>query len=322
MNRTIVIGGSGFIGKHLTKQLIASGREVYVVGRKESAAGTLPEGCRYLCGDYGNAHALREILSPECEVIDLAYSTVPKTSFEDPLYDLTSNLPSSVRLLQEASRIGVRRVVLVSSGGTVYSPAVSLPITENHLTRPISPYGITKLAVDRYAMMYHRNEGLPVIVVRPGNAYGEDQRTGTGQGFLAAAIDFILSGRDIEIYGEQGTIRDYIHVTDVASGILSALENGHDGKIYNIGTGTGASNMEIVRMLREFAEADGFAVRTRILPSRRFDVEANVLDSTRLRNDTGWTPGITLEEGIQSMWKVAKKQVGLRVAGNVASEVL
>jgi UDP-glucose 4-epimerase len=308
MNRTIVIGGSGFIGKHLTKQLIASGREVHVVGRKESGASALPEGCRYISGDYGNAHALREILSPECEVIDLAYSTVPKTSFEDPLYDLTSNLPSSVTLLQEASRIGVRRVVLVSSGGTVYGPVESLPITENHPTRPISPYGITKLAVDRYAMMYHRNEGLPVIVVRPGNAYGEDQRTGTGQGFLAAAIDAIRSERDIEIYGEQGTIRDYVHVSDVASGILCALEKGHDGKIYNIGTGIGASNLEIVSMLRELAEADGFTVRARILPARRFDVEANVLDSSRLQTDADWMPKLSLKEGVRRMWNAAKKQ--------------
>ena len=308
MKRTIVIGGSGFIGKHLTKQLIASGREVHVVGRKESGASALPEGCRYISGDYGNAHALREILSPECEVIDLAYSTVPKTSFEDPLYDLTSNLPSSVTLLQEALKMGVRRVVLVSSGGTVYGPVESLPITENHPTRPISPYGITKLAVDRYAMMYHRNEGLPVIVVRPGNAYGEDQRTGTGQGFLAAAIDAILSERDIEIYGEQGTIRDYIHVTDVATGIQCALEKGHDGKIYNIGTGKGASNMEIVWMLKELAEGDGFAVRTKILPARRFDVEANVLDSSRLRNDTGWFPVIGHKEGIERMWRSAGKR--------------
>jgi UDP-glucose 4-epimerase len=242
-------------------------------------------------------------------VIDLAYATVPKTSFEDPLYDLTSNLPSSVTLLQEALRVGVRRVVLVSSGGTVYGPVESLPITENHPTRPISPYGITKLAVDRYAMMYHRNEGLPVIVVRPGNAYGEDQRTGTGQGFLAAAIDSILTGRDIEIYGEQGTIRDYIHVTDVASGILGALEKGRDGMIYNIGTGMGASNMEIVRMLRELAEADGLAVRTKILPARRFDVEVNVLDSSRLQNDAGWMPKISLKEGIRRMWNAALSSI-------------
>ena len=307
--KTIIIGGSGFIGRHLCRLLLDAGREVLIVGRKEGSTMMLPQGCHYIRGNYGEVETLRKILAPECDVIDLAYSTVPKTSFEDPLFDLTSNLPSSVRLLQEASRIGVRRVVIVSSGGTVYGPVESLPITENHPTRPISPYGITKLAVDRYAMMYHRNEGLPVIVVRPGNAYGEDQRTGTGQGFLAAAIDSILSGRDIEIYGEQGTIRDYIHVTDVASGILCALEKGHDGKIYNIGTGTGASNMEIVRMLREFAEADGFAVRTRILPARRFDVEANVLDSTRLRNDTGWTPGISLKEGVERMWNAALSSI-------------
>jgi UDP-glucose 4-epimerase len=309
MTRTIIIGGSGFIGKHLIKLLIAAGREVHVVGRTERGASALPEGCLYISGDYGDAQTLREILTPECEVIDLAYSTVPKTSFEDPLYDLSSNLPSSVTLLQEASKVGLRRVVLVSSGGTVYGPVESLPITENHPTRPISPYGITKLAVDRYAMMYHRNEGLPVIVVRPGNAYGEDQRTGTGQGFLAAAIDSILSGREIEIYGEHGTIRDYIHVTDVASGILCALEKGHDGKIYNIGTGIGASNMEIVRMLREFAEADGFAVRTRILPSRRFDVEANVLDSSRLQNDAGWMPKISLKEGVRQIWNAALSSI-------------
>jgi UDP-glucose 4-epimerase len=240
-------------------------------------------------------------------VIDLAYSTVPKTSFEDPLYDLTSNLPSSVMLLQEASRIGVRRVVLVSSGGTVYGPVESLPITENHPTCPISPYGITKLAVERYAMMYHRNEGLPVMVVRPGNAYGEDQRSGTGQGFLAAAINAILLGREIEIYGDQGTIRDYVHVSDVASGIVAALENGHVGKIYNIGTGIGASNLEIVSMLKEFAERDGFSVRVRILPPRGFDVEANVLDSSRLWNDTGWTHRIGLKAGVERMWKHQKQ---------------
>jgi UDP-glucose 4-epimerase len=310
VKRTIVIGGSGFIGRHLTNQLIASRREVLVIGRKEGPLSALSEGCRYISGDYGNAHTLSAILSAGCEVIDLAYSTVPKTSFEDPLYDLTSNLPSSVTLLQEASKIGVRRVLLVSSGGTVYGPVESLPITENHPTRPISPYGITKLAVDRYAMMYHRNEGLPVVVVRPGNAYGENQRTGTGQGFLAAAIDSILSERDIEIYGEHGTIRDYIHVTDIASGILSALEKGDDGKIYNIGTGIGASNLEIVSMLREFAERDGFSVRMRILPPRKFDVEANVLDSSRLRNDSGWSPKIELREGIGRMWNAARMRRG------------
>jgi UDP-glucose 4-epimerase len=306
MNRTIVIGGSGFIGTHLVKNLFAAGREVHVVGRKKNAPETLPSECRYITGNYGDRSTLKKILTPGCEVVNLAYSTVPKTSFEDPLYDLTSNLPSSVALMEEALKIGVRRLVLVSSGGTVYGPVDTLPITENHPTRPISPYGITKLAVDRYAMMYSRNGGLPVIVVRPSNAYGENQRSGTGQGFLAAAMHAIFSGADVEIYGQQGTIRDYVHVSDVATGIMAALNKGHDGKIYNLGTGLGTSNLEIVSVLRECAEKDELNVRTRILPERGYDVEANVLDASRLRNDTGWCHKIRLKEGIQQMWNVAK----------------
>ena len=308
MKKTIVIGGSGFIGTYLTKLLISSGREVCVVGRKENAPRALPAGCSYLARNYGDRNALNNILTVGCEIIDLAYSTVPKTSFEDPLYDLVSNLPASVALMQEAGKMRACKVVFLSSGGTVYGPAQSIPITENHPTCPISPYGITKLAVDRYAMMYHRNEGLPTVVVRPSNAYGENQCIGTGQGFLAEAIHAILSGRDVEIFGQEGTVRDYIHVSDVASGIMAALDKGHDGKIYNLGTGVGASNFEVISILREFTERDGFAVRTRILPARNYDVEANVLDSSQLRTDTGWCPKIGLKEGIQQMWNVAKNQ--------------
>jgi UDP-glucose 4-epimerase len=157
-------------------------------------------------------------------------------------------------------------------------------------------------------MMYHRIGKLPVIVVRPGNAYGEGQRSGTGQGFLAAALDAIFFGGDVEIYGQQGTIRDYIHISDVALGVMAALNKGHDGKIYNLGTGVGASNLEVISILREFAEKDGFSLRTRILPARDYDVEANVLDSSRLRNDTGWSPKIGLKEGIQQMWNDAKER--------------
>ena len=308
MKQTIVIGGFGFIGKHLIQLLIAEGREVHVVGRKKIVPMEIPAGCRYIAGDYGDRNTLKKILIPGCEVIDLAYSTVPKTSFEDPLYDLTSNLPSSVALMEEALKIGVRRLVIVSSGGTVYGPVESLPITENHPTRPISPYGITKLTIDHYAMMYHRNGGLPVVVVRPSNAYGQDQRSGTGQGFLAEAIHAILSARDVEIYGQEGTIRDYVHASDVATGIMAALYKGHGGKIYNLGTGVGTSNLEIISVLRECAEKDGFAVRTRILPERSYDVEANVLDSSRLWHDTGWYPKMGLKEGIQEMWNAAKDQ--------------
>ena len=306
MNSCLVIGGSGFIGRHVTRLLCESGRDVVVLGRRVSAGYTLPAGCRYISGDYSDRQFLHSVLKHGCEVIDLAYSTVPKTSYDDPVFDLVSNLPASVGLFQEALEAGVSRVVIVSSGGTVYGPPEELPLKESHPTRPVSPYGITKLTTDRYALMFHRNVGLPVVVVRPANAYGEEQRTGTGQGFIAAAIAAIRAGREVEIYGTQGTIRDYIHVADVAAGILSALDHGENGEIYNLGSGIGTSNLDIVRILETPAGKSNLPVRTKILPERRFDVEANILDSSKLRSKSGWNPKIPLHAGIQMMWDVTQ----------------
>lgn len=306
MKKTLVIGGSGFIGRHVVNLLCESGREVVTLGRSPKANGMLHPACRYISGDYGDRDLLKRIMTSGCEVIDLAYSTVPKTSYDDAVFDLISNLPASVGLFQEALTAGVGRVLIVSSGGTVYGPSHQLPIREDHLTCPVSPYGITKLTTDRYAMMFHRNNGLPVVIARPANAYGEDQRTGTGQGFIAAAIAAILAGREIELYGAERTIRDYIHVRDVAAGIVSILESGRDGQIYNLGTGVGTSNAEIVRVLERLAETEGMPVRTHVLPSRSFDVEANVLDCSKLRDLCQWTHTVGVEEGVSSMWRALR----------------
>jgi len=308
MRRCLVIGGGGFIGRHVVSLLAEAGHEVCVLGRRPEKPDGLHNKCRYISGDYGNRSTLKEILTPGCEVIDLAYSTVPKTSYEDAIYDLLSNLPASVGLFQEALAAGVSRLLIVSSGGTVYGPPEYLPINEGHPTAPISPYGITKLTTDRYAMMFHRNAGLPVVIVRPANAYGADQKTGVGQGFLATAIQAVLSGREIEIYGAQGTIRDFIHVTDIATGIVAALEKGKEGTIYNIGTGRGTSTRQLVSMLESLAQNDGLSVRSKILPSRQFDVEANVLDSSKLTAHSGWVPKASLGIGVEEMWHAVKSR--------------
>ena len=302
VKRCLVIGGAGFIGRHVTKLLCESGREVVVLGRRERAMRELPDGCEYISGDYRDRKLLKRILQPGCEVIDLAYSTVPKTSYDDPVFDLVSNLPASVGLFQEALAAGVSRVVVASSGGTVYGQSVSLPMDEKHPTMPISPYGITKLTTDLYAMMFHHTAELPVVVVRPANAYGEDQLAGTGQGFIAAVMAAAFGGREVEIFGAEGTIRDYVHVSDVAAGIVAALDHGQDGEIYNIGTGVGTSNSGIIKIIEGLAGNNGVQVLTKVLPSRTFDVEANVLDSAKLSVCSGWTPMIPLEEGLKRAW--------------------
>lgn len=303
MESCLVIGGAGFIGRHVTRLLCESGRDVTVLGRRAAADRDLHPACRYISGDYGSRAVLGKVLKPGCEVIDLAYSTVPKTSFDDPVFDLMSNLPASVGLFQASLAAGVKRVVIVSSGGTVYGPTDRLPISENHPTSPVSPYGITKLTTDRYAMMFYRTAGLPVVIVRPANAYAEDQRAGTGQGFIATAVAAILAGRAVEIYGTEGTIRDYIHVSDVAAGIVAALDSGIPGEIYNIGTGVGTSNAGIVKMLGELALERGLSPVCKTLPPRRFDVESNVLDARKLRAKSGWSPDVSLARGLRLIWE-------------------
>lgn len=303
--RCLVIGGGGFIGRVLVEELLQASRDVTVIGRRPEPSIPFPDGCQYLSGDYGNAGFLADFLEKDQEIIDLAYSTVPKTSYSDPVFDILSNLPASVGLFQAAARAGVSKVIFCSSGGTVYGPSRFLPITEDHPTEPLSPYGITKLAIDRYAMMFHKTLDLPVCVVRPANAYGENQKSGTGQGFFAESIRAVLNGREVQIYGENGSVRDYIHVRDVARGIVSVLKYGISGEIYNIGTGIGTSNLEALEIIQSLAENQNLPVRTKILPSRKFDVSANILSFSKLERETGWRPQISLKDGLAKMWAAA-----------------
>jgi len=300
--RCCVIGGAGFVGAHVTRLLAGSGREVVVLGRRKAAEVALSPNVTYVCGDYSDRSVLSEVLTDADEIVDLAYQTVPKTSFADPVYDILANLPASVGLLLEAATRPRRKIVLVSSGGTVYGVAAQLPISEDHPTRPVSPYGITKLAIEKYAWMLHHISNLPVVVARPANAYGEGQKTLTGQGFIAAAMHWIAAGCEIEVYGPEGTVRDYVHVSDVAAGIVATLGHGTPGQAYNIGTGVGHSNLDVLRLLEPLARQAGLEVRARLLPSRHFDVPANVLDSRKLSAASGWRAGIALGDGIERVW--------------------
>lgn len=302
MSHCCVIGGTGFIGSHLVEQLVSQARQVTVIGRSKIPIRDLPREVRYLAGNYGDERLLLEALRDVDEVIHLAHSTVPKTSFENPIQDILANLPASVTLFDAATRFSIRKLVFVSSGGTVYGKARSLPITEDHPKNPISPYGITKLTIENYAMMFQKLKGLPVVCVRPSNAYGERQRPFVDQGFVATAIASILSRKEITVFGDPGTMRDYVHVTDVAKGILASLELGQIGSSYNLGTGIGKNNMEVLDAIRPYAESAGYEIRVKIVPGRAFDVPANLLDYSKLREQTRWEPTVTFEEGIRRTW--------------------
>lgn len=301
---TCVIGGGGFIGRYVTETLISTGRDVIVLGRRTERPKGLHVKVKYQSCDYGDRNNLRQHIRDCEEIIDLAYATVPQTSFANPIFDLQANLAPSVALLEEAKELNhLRRLVITSSGGTIYGPAIRLPIIEDDKTAPISPYGITKLTIERYALMFHQLSGLPITIVRPANAYGLGQKPFTGQGFIATAIGRILRREPITVYGESGTIRDYLHVKDIASGILSALENGGLGEIYNLGSGIGRSNREVLEIIQPMAEKKGFAIDIEYSHPRGFDVPANVLSYGKILNHTNWQPKISFESGLLEMWE-------------------
>ncbi len=304
--KTLVIGGAGFIGSYLVPELINAGRTVTVLGRRKAPRYVLPEDANYVQGDFAERELICHLLDTHQEVVHLAYATVPNTSFDDPLSDLLQNLPPSVQLFTEMAVRGTK-LVLITSGGTVYGEACQLPIDETHQTKPISPYGVTKLTLENYAYLYAATHGLKFICVRPANAYGIGQYPFTGQGFIATAIASVLSGNSIKIYGDHGTVRDYIYVSDLASGIVSALEHGQLSEIYNLGSGLGLSNLDVVELITPLLKNIGFSVGVENLPERSFDVQYNVLDSSKLQKNTGWKKKVSFTEGINTTFEWIKE---------------
>lgn len=298
LTNTLVIGGAGYIGAHLVPQLVATGRQVTVLGRSTKPRYDLPAGVVYVKGDFAQRELLSQQLDAHQEVIHMAYATVPNTSFVNPLADLLQNLPPTVQLFSEAADRNVK-LVLVSSGGTVYGEAVELPIRETHPTRPISPYGVTKLTLENYAYLYAATHGLKFVCVRPANAYGAGQRPFAGQGFISTAMASLMRGQPVSVFGQSGAVRDYIYVSDLAAGIVSALENGHLSESYNLGSGVGLSNMDVIKAMSSLLREINCGVKVEHLPERAFDVKANVLDSSKLHEHTGWKSQVEFDDGLR-----------------------
>lgn len=306
---TLVIGGAGYIGTHLLPLLLATGRRVAVLGRKATLSHALPEGITYISGDFGQRELISSLLDCYQEVIHLAYATVPNTSFENPLADLQQNLPPTVQLFSEVAARG-GKLLLVSSGGVVYGEAMTLPIREDHPTKPISPYGVTKLTLENYAYLYAVTHGLKFVCIRPSNAFGVGQQPFAGQGFISTAIASAMRGSPIKIFGQGKTVRDYIYVSDLAAGIICALESGHLSETYNLGSGVGRSHKDVINAISLLMKEIGCKVSVECLPERAFDVKTNVINSTKLQTHTGWRPQVKFVDGLRCTLEWLEKGPG------------
>ncbi len=213
------------------------------------------------------------------------------------MFDVESNVVGTLRMLHAASRGEVRKVVFISSGGTVYGMPQAVPIPESHPTEPRVSYAIAKLAIEKYLALFQSTHGLDHVVLRVANPYGERQRVDAAQGAVAVFLDRALRREPIEIWGDGTVVRDYLHVSDVARAFLRAIDYSGEPRVFNIGSGSGCSLNELLAAIERLL---GRTVERRYLPGRGFDVPRNVLDITRARDVLGWAPRVSLEEGLRA----------------------
>ncbi|MFM7853707.1 MAG: NAD-dependent epimerase/dehydratase family protein, partial [Flammeovirgaceae bacterium] len=275
--------------------------------RSKCLTSSLSKSVTYFCSLQISKEELRDLLYSVDEIVYLAYSSVPQTSYLDPVKDINENLTYAVGIFEELKKSNLKKFIYISSGGTVYGQPLTNMIDETHPTNPISPYGITKLAIEKYGLMYFAVNKLPFIIVRPSNPYGEGQFPFKGQGFVSTAIATGLRNEKVKVFGEHGTVRDYIYITDLVKGLLAVIDCGQIGEIYNIGTSIGTSNIQLLKLINGMSDATDLVVNHEVLGSRPFDVRHNVLDSTKLRQLSGWNVSIDISEGLMRTINWVKK---------------
>jgi UDP-glucose 4-epimerase len=239
-------------------------------------------------------------------VLHLVSTTLPKNSNDDPIYDVQSNLVATLQMLNAMVAHNVRKIVFISSGGTVYGNPMYLPIDEKHPTDPLVSYGITKLAIEKYLQMYSLLHGISAITLRVANPYGERQRIETAQGAVGVFLHHALKGLPIEIWGDGSVTRDYIHVSDVAEAFVRAVGYSGARSCFNISFGAGTSLNELVDMLEDVL---GKPVERRYLPGRPFDVPVSVLSNDLARDELEWAPSISMRDGIARAAEWMKREL-------------
>jgi UDP-glucose 4-epimerase len=294
----IVFGGGGFIGSTIVDRLLEAGHTIRVFERPrvEPYRAFLPsEHVEWTTGDFASVHDVEEALDGMDGVFHLVSTTLPKSSNDDPIYDVQSNMVSTLQMLNAMVAKGVKRIVFISSGGTVYGVPQYLPVDEKHPTEPVVSYGITKLAIEKYLSLYSNLYGIKYVVLRVANPYGERQRLETAQGAVAAFLHKALSDKPIEVWGDGKVTRDYVYVGDVADAFVEAITYEGSQTVFNISSGQGLCLNELIDKVENVV---GRQVERIYKPARPFDVPVSILCNELARRELNWLPRVSMAEGL------------------------
>lgn len=296
--KVVIFGGGGFIGSAIADRLLADGHNLRIFERprvEPYREFLRTEQVEWLTGDLLSQHEVAEAVDGMDAVVHLVSSTLPKSSNDDPIYDVQSNLVATLQMLNAMVQKKVARIIFISSGGTVYGSPVYLPIDEKHPTEPHVSYGITKLAIEKYLLMYQRMHGIKATVLRVTNPFGERQRVETAQGAVGVFLHRALNNQPIDIWGDGSVTRDYIYVRDVADAFARAVNYKGPHSVFNVSSGQGTNLNELISIIEQVTGRD---VERRYLPARPFDVPTSILSPELALRELGWTPRTSLQEGI------------------------
>jgi UDP-glucose 4-epimerase len=293
--RTLVTGGAGFIGSNLVDALLARGDEVHVLddlskGKRERVAA----GATLHVADIRSPEEIFDAARPEL-VFHLAAQADVRTSVEQPDHDADVNVIGTVRIL-EAARRHDAKVVFSSTGGAIYGECDG-PVAEDAPRQPLAPYGTSKLCGEEYLGTWNRLYGTGHVTLRFGNVYGPRQEPHGEAGVVAIFMGLLQGGGTPKIYGDGSQTRDYVYVGDVVDAMLRAAA--HDGGVYNVGTGTETSVLELYDAI---VRVTGIEREPEHADARLGELQRSVLDPAAAARDLGWRPGTSLEDGLRKTW--------------------
>lgn len=298
MNKILILGGTGFIGKNIVQNLMDHNQyvSVYDITKCEF-------GCESYLGNIKDDNNFNDIVKYYDTIIYLITTVSPKKSMENPTAPYQNDVPLLIKTLDACLKNNVKRVIFASSGGTIYGENNGMKSKETDLNKPINHYAVCKLTCEKILEMYNKLYGMENISLRISNPYGEGQNANSGVGAITAFTDQIKNGKEITLFGDGSVVRDFVYVKDVAEAFYLASKwnfDNHVIPIFNIGSGQGFSLMQIIEMISSTLNIEP---RINYLPERDFDVKYNVLDITKAKENLDFSPSTNEKEKIRSYVK-------------------
>jgi UDP-glucose 4-epimerase len=302
--KALVTGGAGFIGSHLVDRLLKEQHTVAVVDSLWTGNLANLEQAQAVGGDRLSFHHI-DIRDPEVVgliaslepdmVFHLAAQADVRVSVARPVFDAEVNVIGSLQVMEGARRAGSRKIVVASSGGTIYGePAPeALPVTESHPQHPVSPYGVAKKVVDDYLYAYRFLHGVDFTALALANIYGPRQDPNGEAGVVAIFAKRLLAGQPCTVFGDGEQTRDFVYVDDVVDAFVRSIDRA-EATLLNIGTGVETS---VNRLYQALADAAGVDAPPTYAPARPGELARSSLDPTLARATLGWEPETDLETG-------------------------